>query len=180
MCNIVTRCSKNWPQGSAKKQILLIEVLLLLQVAITRTPIFASSVDSVSRNLTRGQWIERKLTARQLQSNIVFILRQGRACKLWARVALRFLLAWPRLWARGLDCGLSPKSRPVHARALGLCSKSPSPQTWAWAQPDPPSYGSLHLDEDPWIKGYIKCPGFMAQWTSSSETADPGSNPTMV
>jgi hypothetical protein len=35
-------------------------------------------------------------------------------------------LAWGR--ARGLACGLSPKTRPVRARVFGLCSKSPSPQ----------------------------------------------------
>jgi hypothetical protein len=36
-------------------------------------------------------------------------------------------LAWPGGQAWGLDFGLSPKTRPVKARAFGLCSKSPSP-----------------------------------------------------
>jgi hypothetical protein len=44
-----------------------------------------------------------------------------RACKIWAPVGLELLRAW------GLDCGLSPKTRPLRARSFCLCSKSKSP-----------------------------------------------------
>jgi hypothetical protein len=40
----------------------------------------------------------------------------------WAFVGL----AWPGGRAWGLDCRLTPKTQPARARALGLCSKSPS------------------------------------------------------
>jgi hypothetical protein len=58
----------------------------------------------------------------------------GRACKMQA---LAFAgLAWPGLRARGLECRLSPKSRPMRARSLGLCSGGPSPQVGLGPGPD--------------------------------------------
>jgi hypothetical protein len=54
----------------------------------------------------------------------------GRACKMWARVELVLYtilrarafegLPCPGLWAWGLDCSLSPKTRPIQAQAFGL------------------------------------------------------------
>jgi hypothetical protein len=44
------------------------------------------------------------------------------ACKMRAQAFVG--LALPGMWTWGLDCGLRQISRPVRARALGLCSKS--------------------------------------------------------
>jgi hypothetical protein len=49
-------------------------------------------------------------------------LGSGFILRAWAFVGL----VWPGLRARGLDCSLSPKTRPMQTRVFGLCSKSPS------------------------------------------------------
>jgi hypothetical protein len=51
-----------------------------------------------------------------------FKIMPDRACKMRARgqpvhCGLRLLQAWPGLQTRGLDCWLSPKTRPARARA---------------------------------------------------------------
>jgi hypothetical protein len=66
---------------------------------------------------------------RSTPGHTVLYLGPGRACRMWARVFEG--LTSPCLRAWGLDCRLSPKSRPVWARALGISSKSPSLQVEA-------------------------------------------------
>jgi hypothetical protein len=53
---------------------------------------------------------------------VKFWLGSSSGCILRARA-----FAGLTLWVWGLDCGLSPKTRPGRAWALGLCSISPSP-----------------------------------------------------
>jgi hypothetical protein len=65
------------------------------------------------------------------------LLGPDRACKVWAQVGLGLVRAWPGGRAWGLDCRLSPKTRPARAWALGLCSKSQSQSLHCGLVPGP-------------------------------------------
>jgi hypothetical protein len=68
-----------------------------------------------------------KLKVEELEGRVgpvILGLRLGLGFLLWARAFVG--LAWLGLQAWGLDCGLSPKTRPAWTRAVGLCSKSPN------------------------------------------------------
>jgi hypothetical protein len=65
-------------------------------------------------------------------------------------------LAWPSGRAWGLDCGLSPKTRPAQAQAFGLFSKNPSPNVRLGPGPNPVLLLSCFVKVFASKKGYEK------------------------